>query len=125
MTLQNVKDYWTAVLTQNADAMFSFFSSNAWINWHNTNEHFSVKEFIFANCKYPGKWEGEIERILFWDELVITVVRVYALEQDLSFHVTSFMEVKDGKITAIDEYWGDDGEAPQWRRELNIGSKIK
>ena len=34
-------------------------------------------------------------------------------------------QVKEGKILSVDEYWGDDGSAPQWRQELNIGMKIK
>ncbi len=32
---------------------------------------------------------------------------------------------KDGKIAQVDEYWGDDGEAPQWRQDMHIGNKIK
>lgn len=27
-------------------------------------------------------------------------------------------------ICGIDEYWGDDGLPPQWRRELGLGSPI-
>jgi hypothetical protein len=28
------------------------------------------------------------------------------------------------KIVAINEYWGDDGLAPQWRRDKQIGTTI-
>ncbi len=27
--------------------------------------------------------------------------------------------------STVDEYWEDDGEPPQWRQDMNIGSKIK
>ena len=28
------------------------------------------------------------------------------------------------RITVMDEYWGDDGEAPRWRQEKHIGKAI-
>ena len=59
----NLTAYWKAALQQNADEMRKFFHKDAYINWHNTNEHFTVEEFIRANCEYPGSWNGEIERI--------------------------------------------------------------
>jgi hypothetical protein len=31
----------------------------------------------------------------------------------------------DGKIASVDEYWGDDGAAPQWRQDKHIGTIIK
>ena len=43
----------------------------------------------------------------------------------ISCHATSFIRVVDGKIASIDEYWGDDGPAPQWRQDKHIGTKIK
>ena len=30
-----------------------------------------------------------------------------------------------GKIVRLDEYWGDDGPAPEWRRALGIGRPIQ
>ena len=28
-----------------------------------TNEHFTIDEYIIANCEYPGEWDGIVERI--------------------------------------------------------------
>lgn len=70
----DVYDFWKAVLQQDAEKMRTYFRENAYVNWHCTNEHFSVEE---------------------------------------------------GLISSLDEYWGDDGPAPQWRREKKIGSVIK
>lgn len=117
--------YWIFVLKQNADKMREFFQREAYVNWHNTNERFTVEEFIRANCEYPGEWEGDIERIETVNDLFITVVHVYSTDKRQSFHVTSFIRVKDEKIISIDEYWGDDGEPPEWRKKKNIGSKIR
>ena len=107
--------FWKAVLEQNGAAIRGYFDKNAYVNWHCTNEHFTVEEFIIANCEYPGSWAGNVERIEQTDDLFITVTRVYSQDGTLSFHATSFIQVLDGKITAIDEYWADDGVAPKWR----------
>lgn len=121
----DVYKFWKDVLEQNADAIRGYFAKNAYINWHCTNEHFNVDEFIVANCEYPGNWDGEVERVEKTDDLLITVTHVYPQDRTLSFHVTSFIKVVDDKITAVDEYWADDGTAPEWRLEKRIGKTIK
>lgn len=35
----DVKAFWDAVLRQDADAIRGYFHPDAWVNWHNTNEH--------------------------------------------------------------------------------------
>lgn len=121
----DIESFWKDVLEQNAEKLKGYFCENAYVNWHNTNEHFTVDEFIRANCEYPGEWAGEIERKEVIGDLIITAVHVYDRDGALSFHVTSFIRVSGGKIAAIDEYWGDDGQPPEWRIEKNIGTTIK
>lgn len=121
----DIKKYWKYTLDQNAKAMRSYFEKDAVIKWHNSNEYFTVDEFIRANCEYPGEWEGEIERVERLGNLIITVVHVYTKDSKLSFHVTSFIEINNDKIISIDEYWGDDGSAPEWRLNKHIGKTIK
>ena len=120
----NITEFWNAVLKQEADKLCTFFKDTAYVNWHCTNEHFTVKEFIQANCEYPGEWDGEIERVEEFGNLIITAVHVFSSDKKLSFHVVSFIEIEDEKIIAINEYWGDDGTAPQWRLDKKIGMKI-
>lgn len=121
----DLRGFWRAVLEQNEDALRAYFHENAYINWHCTNERFNVDEFIKANCEYPGSWDGEVERIEKLNDLFITVTHVFSKDAALSFHVTSFIKVISGKITALDEYWADDGAAPEWRRNMRIGKAIK
>lgn len=121
----NIYKFWNDVLEQNADAIKAYFDKNAYINWHCTNEHFNVDEFIIANCEYPGNWDGEVERVEKINDLFITVTHVYSEDRTLSFHATSFIKVIDDKITAVDEYWADDGMAPDWRLDRQIGKAIK
>ena len=39
--------------------------------------------------------------------------------------ISCMTDMVDGKIASVDEYWGDDGPAPQWRQDKHIGTKIK
>lgn len=119
-----LKTYWHDIAEQNTK-LERYFLSNAYIYWHNTNECFTVKEFIIANCEYPGDWMCEIERIEIFQTTVITVTRVWLSDNSLSFHVTSFFKFQGEKIAALNEYWGDDGTPPQWRQDKHIGKPIK
>ena len=58
----DVIEFWRYVLEQDADRLREFFCEDAYVNWHCTNEHFNVNEYIRANCEYPGEWTGELER---------------------------------------------------------------
>lgn len=130
VTLQDIsfsyENFWNAVLKQDAEQLRTFFSDSdsAYINWHCTNEQFTVEEYIRANCGYPGTWDGTIERAEQIGDLIITAVNVYNTDKTASFHVVSFIKLKDDKIIAMDEYWGDDGIPPQWRLEKKIGTNI-
>lgn len=119
-----ITKFWKYILDQDADRIRTFFHKDSHINWHCTNEHFTVEEFIRANCDYPGDWTGEVERTEAVNDLIITVTHVYPTDRSSSFHVTSFFRIEDDKIKSVDEYWADDGEAPEWRRRMGIGKRI-
>lgn len=121
----DIHAYWQATISQQPEVMRTFFHQDAFVNWHNTNEHFTAEEFIRANCEYPGLWNGEIERVERAADLIVTVVHVYSQDGQTSCHATSFIKVRDGKIASIDEYWGDDGIAPRWRLVKHIGTPIR
>ena len=121
----DIKNFWEAVIRQDAERIRPYFKETAWINWHCTNERFSVDEFIKANCEYPGRWDGMVERIERSGELITTVTKIVSKEGSLSFHAVSFIKIEDDKIASSDEYWGDDGPAPQWRLDKKIGGPIR
>ena len=60
----NIQQFWSDVLAQRADEIREYFQADAYVNWHCSNEHFTVEEFIRANCDYPGDWDGEVEKIV-------------------------------------------------------------
>ena len=111
-----------AVTRQDAEDLRELFAPNAVILWHNTNEAFTVSEYIRANCEYPGDWDGKIERVEQTPQSLIVVSKVWTT--DAAFRVVSFLEFSDEKIRRLDEYWGNIGEIPEWRRKMNLGKKI-
>ena len=121
----NIYEFYSAVLNQNACEIKKFFNEDAYIDWHNTNERFTVDEFIEVNCTYPDKWGGEVERVEQIGNLIIAVAKVVNIIDNSSFYVNSFILLENGKISKLDEYWGDNGKIPQWRIIKNIGVKIK
>lgn len=121
----DIAQFCKCVLEQDADKIREFFCKDGYVNWHCTNEHFDVEEYIRANCEYPGDWTGAVERIETVNDLIVTVTHVYPKERTSSFHVTSFFKIEDSKIKSIDEYWADDGEAPDWRKQMGIGKPIR
>ena len=121
----DVRHFWKAVLAQDEPTIRSYFHEDAYVNWHCTNEHFTVDEFIIANCEYPGEWDGLVERIEALDDLYITATKVFPKDRSAYFHVVSFIRTKNDKIVSMDEYWADDGDAPQWRLDKHIGVSIR
>lgn len=121
----DIKVFWRDVISQNREALQAYFCKDAVIRWHCTNEKFSVQEYIKVNCDYPDEWEGEIERIEKAGETLITAVQVLSKDKKISCYVVSFIKLKDDLISEMDEYWVDDGKAPEWRLNLRIGTPIK
>ena len=126
----DVFDFFDAIVQQDAEKLRSFFEPDAFIVWANTNEQFTVDEYIRANCEYPGEWEGRIEDIQccsrFHDyNRVIVVAKVWDGGGSAS-RMVSFIELGDTEnelIQSMVEYWGDVGEPPQWRKDLGVGKR--
>lgn len=121
----DIVKFFKAVLSQNEKELRTYFHKNAIIKWHCTNEIFTLDEYIKANCEYPGNWDGEIQNIEEKAGLIILACRVFSLDNSSSFHVVSFIYLKDNLIMNMDEYWSDDEKVPEWRRKMKIGKRIK
>ena len=121
----DVKAFLKAVLRQQRQELFSYFAPDAVIRWHCSNEQFTVDEYVKVNCDYPGDWDGTIERIDQIESGYAAAVKVYPPDQSVFYHVVSFIKVENDRIVSLDEYWADDGEAPEWRKKLKIGKPIE
>ena len=120
----DIRSFIKSVLAQDENTIRNFFHKEAYVNWHCSNEHFTVDEFIVANCEYPGDWDGTVERVEVTGNLFIAVTKVYPQDRSVYFHVVSFIRTANDKIISMDEYWADDGNPPQWRIDKHIGKPI-
>ena len=118
---ETIRALWRDVAAQN-EAMGDHFTADAVILWPNTGERFTVPEFVRANREYPGQWEAQVERID--PEGGFSVARVWSPE-GAAFRAVSFYRWRGGKICRLEEYWGDVGPAPDWRRALGLGRPIR
>ena len=120
----DVNKFFSAVIRQKKDELRPFFADDAVIRWHCTNEKFTPDEYVRSNCEYPGNWEGKIEKTLIADKTAVVVGVIYG-DNGASLHCISIIECNGEKIISLDEYFADDGQAPDWRLGMNIGEKIK
>ena len=98
-----VERFFRDVVEQNEQALYAYFTPDAQILWHCTNECFTAQEFIRANCEYPGSWEGEIERLEQLDGRYILVGRVFARDRSCSHHVVSFIQMREDRLEPLRE----------------------
>ncbi len=105
--------------------MRRWFQPDAAVYWHCTNEKFTVDEFIRASCEYPGERDGRLERTERFGDQIITVPHVLSRDGALAFRAVFWIWIKDGLIHFLEEYWADDGEAPQPRKALRAGTPIR
>lgn len=118
-----VKRFWQLFDAAEFEEAGNLFSPNAIIRWWNTREEFKESnKFIEANRIYPGRWRISVERLECINNLVITVVKV--VENDISFYATSFFTLEEERIIRIDEYWGENSEAPEWRVKASLSDKF-
>ena len=112
-----------AVAKQDAAALRRFFANDAIICWHDSNEQFSVEEYIRANCEYPNKWSGEIQRVGQTNEGIVILSKIYS--DNFTTFATAFITLEEGKIVRLDEYYADySDKIPDWRRDMKIGKPI-
>lgn len=120
----DVQKFITAVVEKDEVNMRSFLDEKLTVRWHNTNEEFNLEEYIKVNCSYPGNWLGDVKEIIETSQGFVIIVQISSEDQKVKVHQISNIKVKNDKIVSLDEYYSEDGIAPQWRLDLNVGRKI-
>lgn len=114
-----------AVVGQRDEPLMAFFHPEAVICWPNTDERFTRAGYVTANCRYPGRWRGTLERAASIAGGLVLAARIESLDGSSSHHVVSFFELESGRIRRLDEYWGADGAPPDWRQKLGLAEPIQ
>ena len=80
-------------------------------HWPNTRERIRGREnFIALNENYPGAWRCTIRRLEERPAGAVTVTEIS--DGRTALFAVSFLEVRDGRIVAAEEYFGDNGPPP-------------
>ncbi len=120
----DIQAFIKSVVQKDEVGMREFLDKNLRVRWHNTNEEFTLEEYLHVNCSYPGNWFGEVKMITPTNEGCVAVVQIYSEDKKIKVHQISIIKLKNDKIIELDEYYSEDGIAPQWRLDMNVGSKI-
>ncbi len=119
-----VRDYWVYLSEQKFHEAGALMAKNAIVKEPNTREiYVNAQDYVRLNEEYPGNWKASIEKLVSIDDLVISVVKLEDSEQQISMYATSFFIVKDELITELEQYWGDNGEPPDWRIEKSLAKR--
>jgi len=114
------------VVSKKAETIRGYFAEGAIICWHDSNEQFTLDEFIKANCEYPSIWGCEIERIEKFEKGFVVAAQMDHPQDGFYVKYVSFIELNsDEKVQRLDEYFVAIEEIPQWRRDMNVGQPIK
>jgi len=120
------KKFLQDVVSKNAEAFKGYFTNDAIICWHDSNEQFTLDEFVKANCEYPSVWTCEIERIEKIEKGFAIAAEMNHPADGFYVKYISFIELNDNeKVQRLDEYFVAIEEIPQWRRDMNIGRSIR
>nr|WP_319489827.1 nuclear transport factor 2 family protein [uncultured Caproiciproducens sp.] len=116
-SIQFVKNFWHDMDAQNWESLFQYFKPDALINWPNTKEQLTVREFVRVNEQYPGRWNITVKSMEHMNDRLISVVHVELAGGNTAFTAVSFFDFQNELISGLTEYWGDIAEPPEWRKE--------
>ena len=94
-----VHAYWNAIHDLRFQDVRELFCDTAEITWPNTEEVFTLDEFIAVNEAYPGEWEEEVLKCYETGDMIISETMVKG--QEVSFLAIGFFTIQGGKITAL------------------------
>lgn len=119
-----VKRFWTLMSDGKFDEVGKLMKEDAEVRLPNTREVFKGRDkYVNFNKKYPGRWIINLDKIFSKDDMIVSAVKVESEDKTSSFYATSFFAIKDTLISEIVEYWGDNGEPPQWRVEESLSER--
>ena len=110
---------WARFEARDWDGAQALLADDAVVEWPHSGERFAgATSFIEMNRRHPApNWHIQVKRIVAEGDQVVSEVWVPTDAQPA--FVTSFFELRDGKIARITEYWLDcEPEAADWRADL-------
>ncbi len=114
-----VEEFWQRFEARDWDGAQDLMAADAMVEWpHSGERFFSAGNFIEMNRRHPApNWHIRVKRILVEGDQVVS--EVWVPTDARPAFVTSFFELREGKIGSIPEYWLDcEPEVADWRADL-------
>ncbi|HPE70266.1 MAG TPA: nuclear transport factor 2 family protein [Thermotogota bacterium] len=121
---QIVEAFWKAFDSQDWEGAKTLLSEDFRAVWPCSSETFDREGFIRVNETYPGNWRTLLQRYEDSTEGGVSVVHIFQ-QGEPGLYATSFYRFSGGKITRIEEYFSEEGEPPEWRKELRVNLNLQ
>lgn len=123
---QVVAQFWQAISDADFAKLELVMTPEAKVYLPNTREVIQgCGNYIRFNKTYPGRWYATVERTSESGHSVMTTTKVWSRDTPLSFYVTSYFTFEADRIQEIWEYWGENSEPPEWRRDGALTSRYE
>lgn len=119
-----VQQFWKHIDNAAFDRLYEIMHPEAVVWLPNTHEVFKgSRKYVEFNQKYPDRWHARVQNLFRSGQTIISIVLIYNADHSMSFYVTSLFRFSEDRIIEITEYWGDNGEPPQWRLDENFSER--
>jgi len=123
LRLKLIEDFWKYIDQAEFKELEKVMSPDARVFLPNTGETFDSRDkYIRFNIEYPGRWYAKIEKILVSNEEVISIVKISG--ENTTLYVTSIFRFSNDSISEITEYWGENSDPPEWRKDNHLTDDI-
>ena len=109
-----VREFWARFDRRDYESTVELMAEGVVFEWPQSRERIrGASNVVAVNRNYPGEWRTIPRRIVTAGETVVSEVTV--TNGQTTVFAVSFFTVRDGRIRAVTEYWGDGYPAPEWR----------
>ena len=105
-----LRGVWAAIDARDWDDLTARLHPSFRAEYVHTGETFDRESFVAINRDYPGAWRATVEELLADGALAVTRTRVH--NDEATFFVASFGEVRDGLVASMVEVWAEAGATP-------------
>ncbi|MEI8406662.1 MULTISPECIES: nuclear transport factor 2 family protein [unclassified Kribbella] len=116
-TREIVGRYFETMAARDWDAFSEVLSEDVCYELPQTQEVISGREkYVAFNREYPGDWELTLTRVIVDGETAAGSMNFTVGDQELVGLV--FLELRDGLVTRVTDFWPEPYEAPAGREHL-------
>lgn len=101
---------WAAIDARDWDGLAARLHPSFRAEYVHTGETFDRDAFVAVNRDYPGTWRATVDETLTDGARAVTRARVH--NDQATYFVASFGEVRDGLVVSLVEVWADADATP-------------